>query len=152
MERRIGRARMAESLTRFIRERSGKRADWADLADAFGGDDAKWLREWLTIPGAPRFIVADLAVKDGFVEGELRVDPSRFDGVLQLGVVTNRDVATMRMDEAPPLVHDIAFEGYSTRFRLPLPEGATGLLIDPNHHLPRRWDDFAGGLYVPLPK
>lgn len=151
MERRLGRERMAGALTAFIDEHRGKRADWSDLADAFGGADAVWLRRWLTIPGAPRLLLEDLTVSGGFVEGTIAATPAAFDGVVQLGVITTRDAATLRMDEAPRIVHDVAFAGASTRFRLALPEGSTGLLIDPNHRLPRRWDGFEG-LFVALPE
>jgi len=150
MERRLGRERMAASITAFIAEHRGKRADWADLADAFGGDDARWLRKWLTIPGAPRIVLKDLTVAGGFVEGTVAVTPGAFEGVVQLGVITTRDAATLRMDEAPSQIHDVAFAGEATRFRLPIGEGATGLLIDPDHRLPRRWDGFEG-LFVALP-
>lgn len=150
MERRLGRARMAKALGGFIAEHRGKRADWADLADAFGGGDALWLRKWLTTPGAPRITLTELAVSGGFVEGTVRIEPASFEGVVQLGVITTRDAATLRMDQAPKTIHEVAFSGRATRFRFALPEGSTGLLIDPNHRLPRRWDGFEG-LFVPLP-
>lgn len=150
MERRLGRERMAAALTGFIDEYRGKRADWSDLADAFGGDDAVWLRQWLTIPGSPRIQVKDLSVSGGFVEGTIAVSPASFAGVVQLGVITTQDAATLRMDQAPSQVHDVPFSGEETRFRVPVGEGATGLLIDPNHRLPRRWDGFEG-LFVALP-
>lgn len=150
MERRLGRARMADVLKSFIAEYRGKRADWSDLADAFGGDDAVWLRKWLSTPGAPTITLTGLTVGGGFVEGTVRVIPASFEGVLQVGVITTRDAAALRMDQAPPTIQDIAFSGAATPFRFALPPGSTGLLIDPNHRLPRRWDGFEG-LFVVLP-
>lgn len=150
VERRIGRERMAEVFAQFIEEYDGKRADWSDLADAFGGDERAWLRSWLTLPGAPELKLTDLVLNDGHVEGTLTVSPPVFDGVLEVGMVTSKETLTLRMDQAPATIHTVAFTGGETPFRLKLPEGATGLLIDPEHRLPRRWSGIEG-LFVPLP-
>jgi len=50
----------------------------------------------------------------------VRVNPASFDGVLQVGVITTRDAAALRMEQLPPAVHDIAFSGAATRFRFAL--------------------------------
>ena len=150
MERRLGRRRMTEALAAFIEEHRGRRADWADLADAFGEEHGTWLRGWLATPGAPRLFLADLRVADGHVEGVLRAEPGRFDGVLELGVVTTQEGVLLRMNQPPSRVHAVPFSGDRTAFRIPLPPDAVGLLLDPHHRLPRRWDGFEG-VFVPLP-
>ena len=150
MERRVGRERMATTFAAFIAKHQGGRADWADLADAFGGDDGAWLRRWLTLPGAPQIQLDSLVVADGHVEGVVRVEPALFEGVVEIGVVTVKDTLTLKMDEAPKLIHAVPFAGDSTAFRLKLPEDATGLMLDPEHRLPRRWSGL-DGLFVPLP-
>lgn len=140
LETRIGRPKMQEALGAFVRERAGRPSNWEHLAAAIGAaagaEHEAWLRRRLARVVSSSWTIEGLAVKNGVAAGTLlqRVEWNTEDLAedVELGFLT----ATGEPAGAPSVVQ---VTGRTTSFAIPVPPGATRLVIDPRVVLPRKY-------------
>ncbi len=136
LEDRLSRKGMQAFLERLLKTQAGKPTHWDDILGVLQDPkDAEWLRYWLNAASAPDVRLADVAADKRTVSGRL----------VQGDTWTNAERIQVRFyqEDRPLSVEWLDFQGTETSFSIARPKGATRMVLDPDHRLPRRYDPKA---------
>lgn len=142
LELRIGKEAVTAFLRALIERHRGAHAGWAELVQLLGElqgpEVGGWFGEWVDRPGAPALELEGARAADGSFHGAIvqvnhRGHPTGeppFRGTVQVGVQKKGEEANQ--------LHAIELSGMRTEVRLPLPEGAALVVLDPLIRFPRQ--------------